>query len=403
MQLKDKIPVPPMDELRVARLERSIVAQVEALPAPAPAVGHSFFRYGIAAIAVAGVLLAIALNLRGAQLGEGAVAMIPPVQQVAQMQEPMEVVTGEGQTTQLSLGDAQIEVGENTEISVQRYSDGRVNLQLRSGAVHCQVDPKLNRPAFVVQSGDVKVTVIGTEFDVYRSELVRVSVTRGTVGVESGSESFLLTKGQSWQGSPQDKVALATILKQREEKLREEEEMVVRTHAAHPKLRRDRKHRARSPKPKAKDSSGKNDSQSEDVHSFPRQVLGVKPSRPNLSQGVDASLASLAASNPKQAAEELGKLVVQRKGRQASFALYSQAYLLQFRLGKSQAAARAVLHYTRRFPKGAEIENILWMAVQIRCADGNSSQCRSAAHSYLWRFPKGRFGSAASKIVNTPL
>ena len=67
MKLGDKIPVPELDELRVARMERAIVAEVAAHPAK-ESRPHRARDAAIGMVAVAGVVLAIFLNLRAAQV-----------------------------------------------------------------------------------------------------------------------------------------------------------------------------------------------------------------------------------------------------------------------------------------------------------------------------------------------
>ncbi len=400
MNLKNKIPVPEMDELRTARLERSLVAQADLLPTEVGSRNHRLARFAVALVAVAGVVLAIGLNFRSASSPNTVVFRLSQASV-----QPTEVVTGPGQETRLLLGDAEVLVRENSRLTVERFPDGRSLLSLASGGVFCEVEPRPQRPVFQVVSGDVEVTVIGTAFEVTRGRTVEVRVEHGIVGVQTSSEDVKLRKGDEWRGSPKADVLLATILSEvREEKAQATElvrEAAIKT-TANTGNRRYRRHVARSAKSSVK-TSGKSVSSSDSGPKTLRtQVRSSQPRRPRFGAfgRAQAELQTISSSDPKEAVLALERVAAESTGEKASAALYARAYLLLFRMNNNSLASKAVAQYSRRFPKGPHSEDILWLDVRAQCGAKVSSRCRSAAHTYLWRFPQGRFTALASRITD---
>ena len=76
-------------------------------------------------------------------------------------------------------------------------------------------------------------------------------------------------------------------------------------------------------------------------------------------------------------------------GEEAAAALYGIARLQALTLGKTDDALRSIDAYVRRFPRGAEIEDALWLRLRIECRTQTSEPCRVAAHSYLRAAPSG--------------
>jgi hypothetical protein len=113
-------------------------------------------------------------------------------------------------------------------------------------------------------------------------------------------------------------------------------------------------------------------------------------------------LLEVAASNPKKAVSELAQLGATATGHEASFALYSRAYLLFFKLGARSEVVKAAKQYARRFPRGRESEDMLWLRVLASCdTEQYSSSCRTGAQSYRQRYPQGIFQGLASRIIRS--
>jgi hypothetical protein len=399
MKLSNKIPVPELDELQVARMERSIVAKVAALPPKEAPAGHSLRNAAVGFVAVAGVVLAIFLNLRASQ--------VPLLGQPWTRGEPAEIVTGPGQSSSLVLGDARVEIGESTRVAVQRYSDGRTTLHLASGTVNCEVEPRPNRPTFQVLSGDVTVTVVGTAFEVSRTRIVDVKVERGIVSVETSHEELKLHAGDSWQGSPFADTSLAMLLDASKDPLA----VGTLAEATNPtgtatSSKRNGHGNEKNPKNTRNPKNPKNTRpiKADKTIKLSEVLLSAKPLPPIYKQSYSDALTKLkevSAQNPRTAVQELESFAARATGSEASFALYSRAYLLFFKLKNHSQVIKTAKQYSRRFPRGAEAEDMLWLRVRASCAANEFSSCRAAAHTYLRRYPKGIFQGLASKIITT--
>lgn len=393
MKLGDKIPVPALDELRVARMERAIVAEVAALPAKTRHSSRSLRNLAVGMVAVASVVLAVSLNLRGSQVPNSAPSLA--------IGEPTKIVTGAGQSSSLVLGDAHVEVGENTRVAVQRFSDGRTTLHLSSGTVNCEVEPRPQRPTFQVFSDDVRVTVVGTAFQVSRTRVVDVKVERGIVAVATSHEEVNLHAGDSWQGSPFADTSLAVLLA-------EEKPLAPGTLVANAAGNKGVKPGPKTASPKRASKPPGNKKQTkhraEKTIKLSEVLLSAKPLPPIYKQSHSDALTKLkqvAASDPSRAVRELESFAARATSTEASFALYSRAYLLFFELENHNLVIKTAKRYARRFPRGAEAEDMLWLRVRASCAANEFSSCRAAAHTYLRRYPKGIFQGLASRIVTT--
>ena len=109
-------------------------------------------------------------------------------------QDQLQTALGERRLLDLPDG-SQLEVNGRTQLVVQ-FSAGQRHVQLREGEVMFSVAHDSERP-FVVSTGNGKVTVTGTRFDVRQDpEQTRVAVENGSVRVEGRDASkALLTAG----------------------------------------------------------------------------------------------------------------------------------------------------------------------------------------------------------------
>ncbi len=407
MKLGDKIPVPELDELRIARIERAIVAEVAASSADVQVRSpRSLRNAAYAMVAVAAVVLAVFFTMRSSG--------VKLLDRPWSSSEPTQIVTGPGQSSSLRFGDASVVIGESTQLSVERFSDGRTVLHLDSGSVDCEVTPKPHRPTFQVVSGDVTVTVIGTAFEVTRSHIVEVKVERGIVSVDTSHDAARLHAGDAWQGSPFAHTTLAALLAQ------QPSQDPLNPQATHGK---DSGHStqasaSKSPgsnaatkpsKPGAnanstKNSKGDKPGKAAKTIKLSEVLLSAKPLPPIYKKSHNDELAKLkqvASRNPKRAVKELESYAAKARGAEASFALYARAYLLFFKLKDNAGTIKTAKQYARRFPSAAEAEDMLWLRVRASCAAEKFSSCRTAAHTYLRRYPKGIFQGLASRIVTT--
>lgn len=103
------------------------------------------------------------------------------------------------------IGGDRVGVSPGGKVRVLEAVDGTVRLALLKGSVACQVTPRRDGGEFVVEVGDYRVKVIGTKFQVTRSEGngVSVMVERGKVEVSSSS-------GVTWYLGPNDAFAVSS-------------------------------------------------------------------------------------------------------------------------------------------------------------------------------------------------
>jgi transmembrane sensor len=96
----------------------------------------------------------------------------------------------------LADGSVATPLDDETRLTLRETSDRRVTIDLERGRGRFVVTPRPAR-AFVVNAGDVKVTVLGTIFRVERvADRIGVEVERGRVLVEWPSGSRTLAAGQ---------------------------------------------------------------------------------------------------------------------------------------------------------------------------------------------------------------
>src|SRR5262245_32468288 len=107
--------------------------------------------------------------------------------------------------THVSYGELGLDVAAQSALVVSGDDERGRLVVLDRGAVTCEVAPRLGRPPFVVQAGDVRVQVIGTRFVVARKDDgATVTVEHGTVEVSSPGGHAFVHAGESW---PAPKVA----------------------------------------------------------------------------------------------------------------------------------------------------------------------------------------------------
>lgn len=115
--------------------------------------------------------------------GVAAVAIVLFVWREARFDGPVVFVTARGEHRSVSLPDgSRLVLGAQSDVQVN-YSAGQRLLSVRAGEAYFEVARDAQRP-FVVQAGLVRVTALGTAFDVQRSrERVAIAVAEGTVEV----------------------------------------------------------------------------------------------------------------------------------------------------------------------------------------------------------------------------
>lgn len=89
-------------------------------------------------------------------------------------------------------------VNQNTTIEYDKYFNGTTRNVVLTGEAFFEVVKDSTRP-FIITSGSIKTTVLGTSFNIraYKGISPAVEVKTGTVRVENKNNSVLLTKGDA--------------------------------------------------------------------------------------------------------------------------------------------------------------------------------------------------------------
>jgi hypothetical protein len=252
---------------------------------------------------------------------------------------------------------ATIEAFGDTAVE-QRIDDAGVTLTLARGKVDCDVEPRPDRPPFRVIAGDVTVSVVGTRFAVHRTATgVRVDVVRGKVRVTSRAGESMLGAGDAWSSD-------ATI--------------------------------AAKPEPKAPESKSEPAVDERQIDLEP-QPKGDKPkalsAKDAFEQATRLEKRDLAASARMYRVAASGD-----SPTYAALALYSLAEL-ERRRGAGTTALRVIDEYLRRFPRGANVEELVWLRVDIYRAAKQTTEMNTAAQDYLRRFPSGTYAKPAQSLA----
>ncbi len=422
MKLTGRIPVEPLDEERLTRIERKIVAGAAervAGPARAPRL-PPVFAFAAAAAVVALGAGAVGWKLRGG----GA----PPAVAAA----PIDVRT-DGQGATLDLGDARIQTDPATALTITRPAGG-VLVTMARGKVALDVAKRGDRPALVVKAGDTQVVVVGTQFSVDYGDGtgdVDVRVTEGAVRVVRHQQETRVAAGQAWT-SRRGLVALAEAGAVRapdraggtagaagpgqaggvidDPAPRASGDDVEIDMAQAPDVLRDRVAAVpdvRAPQPAA--SAG-----TQRAGGAVPPVSGAIGRPRSLDAGAPkGSLKALIRSQPVLPALDVGEpdaleamaayraIMTREKGPTEAHAFYSMAVIQALKLGRTGDALGTLAAFKRRAPTSEFFVPALWLEVRIRCLRQIDDACRQAAEVYVRRAPEAPARHVAEKIVLT--
>lgn len=196
--MKRPLDVEPLPEARYARAERALFDRLAREGNATPPAKRDA-RWAFAAIAAAAVIAILVWRPWATRA---------PV--VAAAPSPSHMVT-EATSSHVTLGENDLDLGPETSLVSTGDDELGVVLVLESGSVTCHVAPRHGRPPFVVQAGDVRVTVKGTRFTVTRNgTAVSVSVESGVVDVNGDGTLTELTAGGRWPAATVDPMPTTT-------------------------------------------------------------------------------------------------------------------------------------------------------------------------------------------------
>lgn len=186
---KIRVDVEPLSEARWRKVDDAVLSAIDAGPSIRPAAPATRRWIAVAAVAIAAAVLVYA-------------KWPSKVQTAPVAHAPSHIETGTGRSF-VQLGFAALDVGPSSEITTSGDEEHGVLVVLEHGRVDCEVAPRKDRPPFVVQAGNVRVTVVGTHFTVNRDASgTSVSVAHGIVDVAHDGTVTHVAAGDAWPPPP---------------------------------------------------------------------------------------------------------------------------------------------------------------------------------------------------------
>ena len=284
-----------------------------------------------------------------------------------------------GHTLRVADGSFAELVGERSELEITHNTKERVAFNLLSGRAHFEVVPNPLR-SFVVEAHPYRVEVIGTVFDVDRSERnVTVMVQRGRVRVygPSGAQDVVAGQIQAFARPAQ------TEAQAREPAFDE------------PAEEREREEQVR-PRPRGKRTAGalprwRSLSQSGEYEAAFESLRRGESVEDDPAELMDAADAARLSGHPRSAVEYLERVVRDHAGSPvAPLAAFTLGRVYLDKLGQPDRAAQAFERARRLAPEGSLAQDALAREVEALSKGGNAQKAYQRGQEYLERYPNGR-------------
>ena len=259
---------------------------------------------------------ALALTVTGAVAASLALVLLGGDSPDSPTMQTSRIVTSES-SSHFDFAGLSLDVAPASALVVSGTDNSGVVVVLERGAARFTVEPRGERPPFTVQSGSVRIEVVGTVFSVLRDgDSTRIAVSEGTVRVLDAGDTSLVRAGERWPAT-----AISSVGDDDIELIIDEGDEIVR--------RRNRR------------KSGK-----ADVVTPPAAALP-----PPRSKELYKAAERLEATNPGAAIRGY-RAAAAGDGSWAANALFAQARL-EFERGNTTTAAELLRRYLRRYPNGA--------------------------------------------------
>jgi transmembrane sensor len=295
-----------------------------------------------------------------------------------------------GHTLRVADGSFAQLVGARSDLEVTHNTKQRVAFKLLAGRAHFEVVPNPLR-SFVVEAHPYRVEVIGTVFDVDRSERsVTVSVQRGRVRVYGPSgaqdvvagqiQSFARPVIQSTHPPPpvpgEQPEAPEAVLDDAPAAEDGEEPVRPRT--------RGKRAGGALPKWRSLSQSGEYEAAFESL----RRGESVDDDPAALMDAADAARLS---GHPRNAVDYLERVVRDHaRSPVAPLAAFTLGRVYLDKLGQPDRAAQAFERARRLAPEGSLAQDALAREVEALSKGGNAHKAYQRGQEYLERYPNGR-------------
>lgn len=402
--LGDKIPVEPLDDIRLQNLERRVVARAGDAVTEKIVLGRPRWSMAFALVAVLVVGAGVAgWMLRGRTATPGMVAAA----------EPITVRTGTERST-LDIGDATIDSDPDTAFTVTR-PDGKVIVAMTRGRVELEVEKRNGRPPLIVRAGDTDVVVVGTHFVVDFGDgtgEVDVSVSEGIVRVERPTVAAAsVAAGQAWTtkrgvlamadlppGGPTARrgvvidggLTAGSDAEWRSSSIDyglKDRTAVVPDPRVPPEVRTEPvKVQPRPPR------------EEEVVEDLPvpdpaKQLEGMIQR-----QKVEPAM-NVGTVDGTRAMAKYREMITTQKGETAAYGYYSMAVTQHLKLGRDTDALSSIDALMRRFTTSEYHLPALWLRTRILCLRKVDDRCRAAADAYMRKADDGTVTSNVAEVI----
>jgi hypothetical protein len=363
MKLADKIPVEPLSAAAWDRIEAATFDAMDAADSSAGLRAARTVRrprwpvLALGAFGIAQVAAALAFMLtRSAGGAAGKERALSSTRLVAQEE-----------ATDTLLGDVAFHLEPAAALVVAGDAASGSLVVLERGAAQFSVAKRGQRPAFVVQAGDVRVEVIGTRFRVERqADSARVDTYEGVVRVTAAGHSRLLRRGEHWLVSDGAPLPLPAAAAEADRSAPGASAVALTPLAADAKVQATRAgddsgspSAAATKHPKARVGQA--------IRAAPQLARVEEVTRDEHNRRVFEQAAALEASDPQRALHIYRSLTDQSDGWAAN-ALYAIGRL-ELERGDRVAARANLQRYLAQYPRGANASDARALLARVTSTD----------------------------------
>ena len=289
-----------------------------------------------------------------------------------------------GHTLRVADGSFAKLIGERSELEVTHNSPARVGFNLVSGRAHFEVVPNTMR-SFVVEAHPYRIEVIGTVFEVERSEReVSVAVQRGKVRVYGPQGAQDVVAGQVQRFARDAARIEPAAAPKRAPEAELDESADERGEQTRARARTNKRSTRALPRWRSLSQSG-------DYEAAFESLSRGEPVEDDPAELMDAADAARLSSHPQSAVQYLERVVRgHARSPVAPLAAFTLGRVYLDKLGQPDRAAQAFELARRLAPAGSLAQDALAREVEALSKGGMAQKAYQRAQEYLERYPDGR-------------